>query len=140
MANASVSKSRYSLLSFNTLSTVRSILKELIEAKVASLPRKGYVDVSSKEIYRLCIERLKHGDEKYEDKCRGIVAAAAAFLNHFGERLRKSRSTKWRLTAEAIGILFNISYQELRDKPINKLSDIEFLYIVENLLNARLGD
>jgi hypothetical protein len=106
------------------------IIRQIIEGKVSRLKAKGFIYISSKEVYRYCLEMLGN-----ENKCVGITTYVARFLNRYAVRL-DSYTPKWRITIDLLKKLFNISesYEKLREKPLNKLNNIHFLYIVTSLL------
>ena len=108
---------------------VIEIIKQIIEEKASKLKAKGFVYISSKEIYRHCLEKLAN-----EDRCVGITTYAARFLNCYAERLNTYKP-KWRITTDLLKKLFNLdSYEDLKDIPLNRLSDAQFLYVVTSLL------
>jgi len=105
------------------------IIKRVIKKK-PKLEIKGFVYISSKEIYRHCLDELAD-----ENKCIGVTTIAAKLLNRYAIRLGSYRP-KWRITTELLKKLFSIDedYESLRETPLNRLDDIHFLYIVTTLL------
>jgi hypothetical protein len=106
------------------------IIKQIIEEKASRLEAKGYTTISSKEIYKYCVERVEE-----EDKCIGITTYVARLLNRYATRLNSYRA-RWRITTDLLKRLFKVdeSYGEVKDTPLNNLNDIHFLYIVTTLL------
>jgi hypothetical protein len=105
------------------------IIRQIIEEKASRLKAKGFIYISSKEVYRHCLEMLGN-----ENKCVGITTYAARFLNSYAVRL-DSYTPKWRITTTLLEKLFSSeSYEKLREKPLNKLNSIDFLYTVTSLL------
>ena len=109
---------------------VIEIIKQVIEEKASRLEEKGFVYISSKEIYRHCLEKLAN-----EDRCVGITTYAVRFLNSFAERL-DSYKPKWRITTDLLKKLYNLSdrYENLKDIPLHRLSNAQFLYVVTSLI------
>jgi len=107
------------------------IIKQVIEEKASRLEAKGFVYISSKEIYRQCLEKLGN-----ENRCVGITTYAARFLNSFADRLNNSHRPRWRITTELLKKLYNLSdrYEDLKDIPLHRLSSAQFLYVVTSLL------
>jgi hypothetical protein len=112
---------------------VLKIIKQVIEEKASRLETKGFTTISSREVYKHCLREF--GDE---DRCIGITTYAARLLNRYAERLNSYR-TKWRIVPTLLKKLFNIdaNYKDLKDTPLNNLNDIQFLYIVTALLEAK---
>jgi hypothetical protein len=110
---------------------VLEILKQVIERKASKLGAKGFVYVSSREIYGHCLEEL--GND--ENKCVGVATYAARLLNSYAIRIDSYRP-KWRITTDLLRKLFSIdeSYEDLKDIPLHRLSNIQFLYVVASLL------
>jgi hypothetical protein len=106
------------------------IIRQIIEEKASRLKAKGFIYISSKEVYRHCLEMLGN-----ENKCVGITTYAARFLNSYAVRL-DTYTPKWRITTTLLEKLFSTSksYEKLREKPLNKLNSIDFLRIVTSLL------
>jgi hypothetical protein len=109
---------------------VLEIVKQVIKEKASKLEAKGYTTISSKEVYRYCVERVEE-----EDKCIGITTYVARLLNKYAERI-ESHKAKWRITARFLEELFGLdtSYNDLKDIPLADLNGIHFLYVVTSLL------
>jgi len=105
------------------------IIKRIIKKK-SKLETKGFVYISSKEIYRRCLDELAD-----ENKCIGVTTIAVKLLNRYAIRLGSYRP-KWRITTELLKKLFSIDedYESLKKTPLNRLDDIRFLYIIASLL------
>jgi hypothetical protein len=110
---------------------ILEIIKGVIEEKASRLREKGYTTISSREVYRHCLEKLGN-----ENKCVGITTYVAKLLNNYCVRLNNSYKPKWRITIALLEKLFSISesYDEIKDIPLNNLDDTHFLYIVTSLL------
>jgi hypothetical protein len=109
---------------------VIKIVGQIIKEKATRLKAKGFTTISSKEVYRHCLKEL--GDE---NKCIGITTYAARFLNSYAIRLGTYKP-RWRITIDLLKKLFSIdeSYEDLKDIPLHRLSNIQFLYVVASLL------
>jgi hypothetical protein len=107
------------------------VIREIIVLKASEL-KKGFVTISSKEIHKFCLEKL----EKDENRCIFVTTYTAKLLNKYAERVFKARPAKWRITTALLEKLFGLSdsYENLKDIPLHRLSNIQFLYVITSLL------
>ena len=107
------------------------VIREIIILKASKL-KKGFVTISSKEIHKFCLEKL----EKDENRCIFVTTHVAKLLNKYAERVFKARPAKWRITTALLEKLFGLSdsYENLKDVPLHRLSNIQFLYVTTSLL------
>jgi hypothetical protein len=107
------------------------VIREIIVLKASKL-KKGFVTISSKEIHKFCLEKL----EKDENECIFVTTHVAKLLNKYAERVFKARPAKWRITTALLEKLFGLSdsYENLKDVPLHRFSNIQFLYVTASLL------
>jgi len=109
---------------------ILEIIKRVIEEKASKLQVKGYTTISSREMYKCCIEMMEE-----ENRCMGVVTYAARLLNRYATRINSYRA-RWRITTDLLKKLYKVdeSYGDLKDIPLHRLSNAQFLYVVASLL------
>jgi hypothetical protein len=87
-----------------------ALIRRVVEARRSILELRGFVTISSKAVYRLCLDSFDEGE------CKVIVAIAAGFLNTFAERINRGRPAKWRITKNFLLLLNQIESKLVKSK------------------------
>jgi hypothetical protein len=107
------------------------LIRGVLEKKVSKLIARGSATISSREIFRLCLE--KYDDE---DKCAVATSYAAHLLNRLAKRVA-SHKARWLVSWGFFEMLCGTPYSDLRDTPLSSLDAYCFYYVITALLYAK---
>ena len=109
----------------------QELIKGVLEKKVSKLTARGFVTISSSEIFQHCLEKLQN-----DGRCAVATSYAARILNKHAKRTA-SHKAKWIVTLKFLEELCGIPYSDLRDAPLSNLDATCFYYVTAVLLHAK---